>query len=59
MKVDRLGVVRYSDDLNGPGAWFSKICNQLPHRVLPESLYVFHVLAPRTKLLHADEIRYV
>jgi len=69
MKVKRLGVVRYSDDLIGSGAMIALIKKQVPERIFPEGVLpltashavssVFHILATRTDLLHAEEIRYV
>ena len=66
MKVKRLGIMCYSDDFMGPGAWFGYILKHVSHRILPERVFpltasdavsVFHVLPPRTEFLHADEIR--
>jgi hypothetical protein len=67
VQVERLGVVRYRDDLLDPGAQSAQVRQHVadgivPERVLPHAaalafaLGVFLVLASQTELLQADEI---
>ena len=67
VEVEYLSVMRDHSSWTRGGAHTNKLAGPLPDRpktsaVLAASLavyVVFHVLAPRTKLLHTDEVRHV
>ena len=69
MQIECFGIVRDRQNFTGTGAGFTKLSQQIPYRIIPKrmppaasfTIYtnVVHELTPRTKLLHANEIRYM